>query len=133
MTKKEQSLGQLELEVLRLIWERQGCTVPQAAEVLAKEKGYARTTILTVMQRLHKKGFLRREKTDGVFCYWPTEQKATVLGNLAKKFVDRIFEGSPASLIQHLAESDVSAEELTQIQKIIEKALAADKEQEHDC
>lgn len=129
MAKKESTLGQLELEVLKIVWERQGCTVPQAASVLARQKGYARTTILTVMQRLHKKGFVSREKKDGVFHYFPTEQKHTVLGNLARRFVDTIFEGSSASLVQHLAESDVSAEELTQIRDIIDKAMAAESEQ----
>ena len=56
------------------------------------------------------------------------EGKTAVLGNLAKQFVQNIFEGSPASLIQHLTDSDVGAEELTQICKIIDDALAAEGE-----
>ncbi|MHC4927373.1 MAG: BlaI/MecI/CopY family transcriptional regulator [Planctomycetota bacterium] len=132
MQEKPQTLGELELEVLKLIWDKQGCTVPQAAHVLTAQKGYARTTILTVIQRLHKKGFLTRKKEGGVFHYYPTKQKSTVLSNLARKFVDTIFEGSPASLIQHLASDAVSAEELTQIRTIIDNALAAEGEQNND-
>ena len=128
MAKKAQTLGQLELEVLKIVWDKQGCTVPEAAEVLAKQKGYARTTILTVIQRLHKKSFLHRKKEGGVFHYYPTQKKTAVLGNLAKQFVQNIFEGSPASLIQHLAEADVSAEELTRIRTIIDDALASEGE-----
>ncbi len=129
MAKKAQTLGQLELEVLKVVWDKQGGTVLQVAEVLAKQHGYARTTILTVIQRLHKKDFLERRKVGGVFHYYPTQKKTTVLGNLAKQFVQNIFEGSPASLIQHLADSDVSADELTQIRKIIDDALKAEGEQ----
>jgi predicted transcriptional regulator len=128
MAKKAQTLGQLELEVLKIVWDKQGCSVLEVAEVLAKQKGYARTTILTVIQRLHKKGFLSRKKEGGVFHYYSTQKKTTVLGNLAKQFVQNIFEGSPASLIQHLTDSDVGAEELTQIRKIIDDAIAAEGE-----
>jgi BlaI family penicillinase repressor len=129
MAKKAQTLGQLELEVMKIVWDMQGATVLEVAEILAKQSGYARTTILTVIQRLHKKDFLKRKKEGGVFHYYPTEKKTTVLGNLAKQFVQNIFEGSPASLIQHLADSDVSADELTQIRNIIDEALKAEGEQ----
>ena len=129
MAKKAQTLGQLELEVMKIVWDKQGCSVLEVAEVLGEQSGYARTTILTVIQRLHKKVFLKRKKVGGVFHYYPTEKKTTVLGNLAKQFVQNIFEGSPASLIQHLADSDVSADELTQIRKIIDDAIQAEGEQ----
>jgi len=130
MEPKDLKLGQLELEVLKIVWDKKQCTVPEVAEVLAKQKGYARTTILTVMQRLHKKGLLRRKKEDGIFHYYPTEKKDTVLGGLARKFVDTIFEGSSASLVQHLADGSVSTEELERIRTIIDQALAAEGEQE---
>lgn len=127
---ESKTLGQLELEVLKIVWDKQGCTVLEAAEVLAKQKGYARTTILTVIQRLHKKGFLNRKKEDGVFHYYPTEKKTTVLGKLAWQFVENIFEGSSASLVQHLTSGSVPPEELAHIRKIIEDALAAEGEQQ---
>ena len=60
MAKGELSLGELELEVLKVIWEQQPCTVQEVAEIMHGRKGLARTTVLTVMQRLHKKKFLRR-------------------------------------------------------------------------
>jgi predicted transcriptional regulator len=126
MKAKTQTLGQLELEVLRIVWDKQGCTVLEAAEVLAKQNGYARTTILTVMQRLHKKGFLSRKKEEGVFHYYSTEKKTTVMGKLARQFVENIFEGSSASLVQHLTSGDLSAEELERIRKVIDDALAGE-------
>ena len=126
MNQKSQTLGRLELEVLKIVWDKQNCTVLEVAEVLARQKGYARTTILTVMQRLHKKGFLQRKKAGGVFRYSPTQKKTTVLGNLAKQFVQNTFEGSPSSLIQHIADTDVSTDELKQIRRIINAALKAE-------
>lgn len=126
---ESKTLGQLELEVLKIVWDKRGCSVPEATEVLVKQKGYARTTILTVMQRLHKKGFLSRQKEEGVFHYYPTEKKTTVLGNLTKQFVENIFEGSPVSLVQHLASGHVSSDELMRIRQIIDQALTEEGEQ----
>lgn len=123
---ESKSLGQLELEVLKIVWDKQGCTVPEAAEGLAKERGYARTTILTVIQRLHKKGFLSRKKESGVYHYYPTAKKKTVLSNLARQFVANMFDGSSASLVQHLTNGDVAPEELRRIRQIIDQALTAE-------
>ena len=131
MTQQMQTLGQLELEVLKVIWKKPGCTVPEAAEPLIQKKGYARTTILTVIQRLHKKGFLRREKPTGAYRYYPTENKAAVLGNLTKQFVQNIFEGSSAGLIQHLTNADIPPGELARMREIIDHALEAG-ETNHD-
>lgn len=125
MGRQKQTLGQLELEVLKIIWANPGSTVPQAAESLIQKKGYARTTILTVIQRLHKKGFLNRKKTDGAYHYYPTENKAVVLGNLAKQFVQNIFEGSSAGLVLHLTNSDIPPDELARMREIIDNALEA--------
>ena len=58
MTEKTQTLGQLELEVLKIIWNKQSCTVPEAAEVLSRaaqglEKGGA-DFILICTNTMHK-------------------------------------------------------------------------------
>ncbi|MHC4993283.1 MAG: BlaI/MecI/CopY family transcriptional regulator [Planctomycetota bacterium] len=69
MPPKNQSLGELELEILKVVWARQPCTVSDVVDVLAERRGSARTTVLTVMQRLLGKGFLRRRLQDGVHLY----------------------------------------------------------------
>ncbi|MCP4453648.1 MAG: BlaI/MecI/CopY family transcriptional regulator [Planctomycetes bacterium] len=127
MANHEKTLGKLELEVLKIIWDQQGRTVPAVADFLEEQNGYARTTTLTVIQRLHKKGFLRREKTKGIYHYYPTEAKQTVLGNLASQFVKNMFDGSSANLVQHLTHGEVPADELAQIRDIINEALESEE------
>ena len=80
MTSKQENLGELELEVMKILWDRGRSSVLQVAEQLSKQKGYARTTILTILQRLHKKGFLKRKKEDGVYRYEPTQKRQQVMG-----------------------------------------------------
>lgn len=122
MAKTQENLGELELEVMKILWDRGRSSVLQVAENLSKQKGYARTTILTIMQRLHKKGFLKRKKEDGVYRYEPTQKRQQVMGHLLNQFIDRVFDGSSASLVQQLTGAKISDEELNQIKTILDKA-----------
>ncbi len=122
MTKKQETLGELELEVMKILWERGRSSVLQVSEQLSKQKGYARTTILTILQRLHKKGFLKRKKEDGVYRYEPTQKRQQVMGKLLNQFIDRVFDGSSTSLVQQLTGARMSQGELDQIKAIIDQA-----------
>jgi predicted transcriptional regulator len=70
-------LGPLELEVMKVIWTRQDATVQNVLTELNKQNEYAYTTIMTVMNRLDKKGILTRSKLGKGYlyksCYSPNE------------------------------------------------------------
>lgn len=125
MAKKQENLGELELEVMKILWHQGKSSVLQVSEKLSKQKGYARTTILTIIQRLHKKGFLKRKKEDGVYRYEPTQKRQQVMGRLLSQFIDRVFDGSSTSLVQQMTGANMSEEEMDQIKAIIEKAHRA--------
>jgi predicted transcriptional regulator len=116
---KNQSLGELELEILKVVWARQPCTVSDVVDVLAERRGSARTTVLTVMQRLLGKGFLRRRLQDGVHLYSTVRKKNTVVGGLIHQFVDTVLDGSVVPFVNYLAESKgLSAEQLETLRGI---------------
>ncbi len=129
MGKTPQSLGELELEVLKTVWASDGCTVQQAVEIIGRKRKCARTTILTVMQRLHAKGFLNRRKIDGVFRYFSTEGQGKVMSGLVRQFVEKVLDGSPTPLISYLAESGVDQAQLAEIQKVLDKARSNEEDQ----
>ncbi|MBE0535555.1 MAG: BlaI/MecI/CopY family transcriptional regulator [Phycisphaerae bacterium] len=129
MTENLQTLGELELAVLKTVWQNDGCTVQRAAEILSQSRKCARTTILTVIQRLHAKDFLTRKKEDGVYRYYATEKPQKVLGGLIRQFVDKVLDGSPAALVSYWAQSGVSAHELAQMQQVLEQAKSEQGEQ----
>lgn len=112
MPQQDHPLGELELEILKIVWERQPCTVSAVAELMAERRGYARTTVLTVMQRLAGKGFLKRRKRDGVFHYSATKKKSATVDGLIKQFVNTVLDGSPLPFVAYLAESgDLTSEQ----------------------
>lgn len=64
-------LGPLELEVMKVIWSRKEVTVQNVLTELNKQNNYAYTTIMTIMNRLDKKGILTRNKLGKGYVYKP--------------------------------------------------------------
>ncbi len=64
---KPPTLGDQELSLLRYVTDHAPITVREVAEQFGETHGLARTTILTMMERLRKKNFLTRRKDGGAF------------------------------------------------------------------
>src|SRR5215211_5397607 len=67
----KQVLGELEAEVMNLLWQRPDQTVVEVEERLRRKREIAHTTVLTTLDRLHRKGYLTREKRGKAFVYAP--------------------------------------------------------------
>ena len=84
-------LGDLEAEIMELIWSRpagQGVTVREIFETLYERRRLAYTTVMSTMARLAKKRFLRVEKVDQAYVYYPTSTQ----DEFVSRFVGRILE-----------------------------------------
>ncbi|MBI5093835.1 MAG: BlaI/MecI/CopY family transcriptional regulator [Candidatus Hydrogenedentes bacterium] len=122
MLRKQHGLGELELAILKTVWQFPGSTVQELTEILAKERACARTTILTVVQRLHSKGFLKRKKVDGVFRFSPTEDRGEVISRLIRQFVEKVLDGSAAPFVAYLANTkNLTEDQASQLQTIVEQ------------
>ena len=64
-------LGELETAVMEILWRAPGQTVNEVEEQLRQRRGSAHTTVLTTLDRLHRKGYLLREKQGKAFVYTP--------------------------------------------------------------
>ncbi len=129
MAKKASRLGELELTVLKTIWEHQPCTVQQVAKILGKRRGCARTTVLTVIQRLHAKKFLKRRKVGKVFNYVPTEGRNKVMSRLIGQFLDKVLDGSALPFVTYLTErKDLTLEQVAILRSIAKKLESRQKE-----
>src|SRR4051794_7577422 len=107
------NIGKGELEVLRFIHDHHPVTVREVANHFAEKKGHVRTTILNVMERLRKKGFLVRKKTGGAYQYSPRERKADFFHSLIDQFVSRALGGSVSPFVAYLVrEAALSEEEI---------------------
>lgn len=123
------NLGQAEWEVLRYVGENHPITVREVADYIATNKGQARTTVLTVMERLRAKGFLVRRKQDGVYRYSPKKPVAELTQGLVQNFVDNMLNGMLSPFFAYLSRSDkVSEEQLEELKKLV-KDLESQREE----
>jgi BlaI family penicillinase repressor len=97
-------IGQAELEILRFIQQHQPVTVRHVADHVSATKGHVRTTVLNVMSRLVRKGYLVRRKQRGVYRYSARQPAEQLLRTLIRGFVDRALGGSPSPFVAYLAE-----------------------------
>ena len=117
----EKSIGNEELRILRLIAERQPIPAAAVAQELKTKEGKARTTVLTVVERLRKKGYLKRRKVDGVYEYSMREDASRVQDSLVKAFVDRALDGSVMPFLSYMArETELSNEEFSELERLVD-------------
>jgi len=120
MSDRKAPLGSTEIEILRYLGENAPIRVGDVAEHFAKTSGQARTTILTIMERLRKKGYLTRKRIKGIFHYSPKIPQHDLLRGLVKRFVDTTLAGSVSPFVAYLSESGpVSDKDLEQLKKLI--------------
>jgi predicted transcriptional regulator len=129
MDKKPKSLGRVELELLQYIDEHHPISVREVAEYWHAKTGQARTTVLTMMERLTKKGFLSRKKIDNVYHYSPKQSVALVMRDLVSDFVQGVLGGSVAPLAAYLTQGQsMSKDEIQQLKRLVQRLEAdADK------
>jgi len=119
---KKQSVGRAEVEILRFIADRPGVAVSAVAEHLMATKGQTRTTALNTMERLRKKGFLRREKVGGVFHYFPAGGKTRLFEGLVDDFVQSVLGGSVTPLVAYLTNKvEANPAEIAELKRLVDK------------
>ena len=111
------SIGDQELALLRYVGDQQQATVGQAVEGFGVPRGLARSTVLTMMERLRKKGHLTRRIVDGIYHYAPRIAHGAAVRQAVRNFVDRTLDGSIAPFVAYLAERErLSDEELAELE-----------------
>jgi predicted transcriptional regulator len=128
MAKKEQKVGRAELEILHFIQDHHPISVRDVADHFAQERGHVRTTILNVMERLRKKGFLTRRKAEGIFQYEPRVGKADLLRSLVGDFVEKTLGGSLSPFVAYLArDAKLSEAELSELRDAVSELRGKEK------
>ncbi len=80
-------LGQLEQEIMDILWKKREGSVRDVVKQILRKKDIAYTTVLTVMNRLVEKGYLRRTETGVAFLYAPVQSQEKFLQTTFKKFL----------------------------------------------
>jgi predicted transcriptional regulator len=126
----KRSIGGQERALLQYVAEAGGSTVGAAAEGFGVPRGLARSTVLTMMERLRHKGFLRRVRAGGVWRYQSKASPDELLRSAVASFVSRTLAGSLSPFVSYLAEgAEVSDGELAELEQLVAR-LQSKRDQE---
>ena len=117
------SLGERELDVLGVLWRHGPGTVPEVRDRLPGELAY--NTVLTVLRNLEAKGVVSHSEEGRQHRYHARIAEDRVQRRLVTRLVDKVFGGSPLSLIAHLVEREpLSADDMRALQTLLDDRVA---------
>jgi predicted transcriptional regulator len=106
MTRKRlDELGSLQQAVMEVIWDRGEATVEDVRGALAGRRP-AYTTVLSVLQKLEKAGWLQHRTEGRAYVYSARRSRRQEGSSALWQFVDGVFRGDPTLLFEHLIEGD---------------------------
>ena len=123
MTRPLPALGAQELAMMKVVWRLKNVSVRDVYETLRERRPVAYTTVMTMMNTLEGKGYLKKELDGRAFRYRPAVPERRVVTRMVKEFVERVFDGSTAPLLAHLVTStELSDEEREELRRLIDGA-----------
>ncbi len=123
----DRRLGEMELQIMNVLWERGPSTVRNVLEALAIQPRPAYTTVLTMMRLMHEKRYLDRREQGRAHVYTARLREASTKRGLLRQLVDGAFRGSAEAVVVGLLEDEkLTASDLARIRKLIQNAERGD-------
>ncbi len=123
MRPKSSTLTPQELEIMKIVWECRTATVRDVYEALLARRRIAYTTVMTMMNILEEKGYLRKRGEQRADVYQAARPKTRVIRGMVREFVNRVFDGSAEPLLVHLVKDRrLSEKERQEIARLIRES-----------
>jgi predicted transcriptional regulator len=115
--------GELELQVMETLWAKGPMVGRDVYYEIHKQKDIAYTTALTVLDRLSKKGFVKKDRTSRRITFSPRISKDDYLGQVTGSLVQKAFETSPDLAVSAFSGlfSRMPEEVLDKLEKLIQE------------
>lgn len=111
-----------ELEILQIVWKTGATSVKDVHEALGGDELNGYTTILKLMQIMHEKGLLTRQKSGKLHLYEAVPTRETTQQQILDRMINTVFQGSATQLVMSaLGNKKSSKEELQEIKKYLEQ------------
>jgi predicted transcriptional regulator len=117
-----------ELEILQIVWKKGSTSVKDVHEALGGDQANGYTTILKLMQIMHEKGLLTRQKQGKLHLYEAVPTLEKTQQQILDKMIQTVFQGSATQLVlSALGNRKSSKEDLQEIRKYLEKLEGKEK------
>ena len=113
-------LGDLQLLIMRVLWQQGQATVAQVHRALRPARRLALTTIATMLRKMEEKDLVTHHLDGRQFVYQPAVAERDVLRSMTGDLIQRLFDGDARALLNHLVtEGEIDADELAELQKMV--------------
>lgn len=110
-----------ELEILQILWEKGPVSVRHVHEALGGEAQNGYTTILKLMQIMHEKKLVTRQRQGKLHLYEAVPTLENTRQQILNKMIEKVFKGSSMELVMSaLGNKKSSREELREIRKYLD-------------
>ena len=107
---------------MKVVWRLGTATVREVYEALRENRRVAYTTVMTMMNILEAKGFLKKDKEDRAYRYRPARAEQATITSMVSEFVDRVFDGASRPLLLHLVKSGrLSEKERAELLRLVKE------------
>lgn len=120
--KENIQISEAELEVMKLLWKNEKMTSPEIVEELLKTSEWKDKTILTLINRLVKKGAVNAEKESGkAFLYSANINEDAYKQEQSNSLINKLFNGSISLMMSNFVKSNnISNEDIEELKRILE-------------
>lgn len=126
---RRKTIGDQELALLQYIGENEPASVGEVAAGFGEARGLARSTVLTMMERLRTKGYLQRAQHEGVYRYQTTAEQQDVVSSAVGSFVEKTLQGSISPFVAWMSEkAEVSDNELAELEALVSRLQSQRRE-----
>src|SRR5262245_15601767 len=122
---KSEHPTELELQILKVLWDRAPLPVRDVREALARSgRDIAHTSVITTLNTMVAKRYLQRKREGKAFLFSPRVNREEVSSRMLGDVVDRVFDGSAAAVMLSLFDrADLDAKELRELRRAIDRKM----------
>jgi predicted transcriptional regulator len=123
MPRKPQDVTDAELAVLKVLWERESATAREIrTQLYPKGTSSDHGTIQSLLQRLERKGFISRDRSEFAHVFRPRVGRQAYAGQQLEALADKLTDGSLVPFVLHLVENrGIGAGERREIKKLLDQ------------
>jgi BlaI family transcriptional regulator, penicillinase repressor len=124
-------LADAEWKVMRVVFQKPGCTVREVLTELESETGWSYSTVKTLLARLEEKGAVKVDRSAASSRHQAALPELALRRSALRGFLERTFDGALGSLVHHLvADDELSPRELRELAEMLEAAARRRQEEE---
>jgi predicted transcriptional regulator len=122
-TEADVALSELQISLMRVLWQRGETSVSDVAAALADERGLKYTTVATLLSRLEKRGVVKTRREGRQLVYRAAVSEPQVRRSMVADLIGSLFGGDARELVAHLvSESDIAPGDLERVRKRLAKS-----------